>query len=487
MPRPPTKRNRPTLGISKTGNRDLQRVTDNAGSTKHNPNGSSCESPAVFRMTQRPASDFAPHQKDQTPVVKCHDYAIESSPLEEREAGSSRPVTRARGYSSTLSIVGRKGDGNSRIPGTPAYESSILSNFRRRPRQPSILHMMQANDDSSDLDDEDFLGGLSPEDESTPLDISRGKSLIAGHAASSSPGLPSPSSSKQRKRTPSSGNNCSAPRPQQVRHSPPTMIPGQQDVTLIHLSQPLVSPEATSTTMAPPMSSSPSMSPTITPSLIYAEEPLAVSTIALGIPAERSNVGTSLSTVALQKELLPRRFKIRRQCWGPNLEAQSRLGDDSCSEMEHHESDLPPAKATRAPRRHIGKPGPPQPYDNPPKEQPTHVMAESRKRNRGQTQNNEKTKLGADRLPCATTHASQEGPLSPFSSPSSSPLSSPLSSPPGSQADHSSMPSGSEPLKARYLSEELRVQAQKFADIDKWELDYEDVTIAASKGSDAFR
>ncbi|PYI25443.1 hypothetical protein BP00DRAFT_490903 [Aspergillus indologenus CBS 114.80] len=477
MPRPPTKRNRPTLGISKAGNKNLQHVTDNAESTKHIATGSSRESPAVLRMTQHPASDCALHHKDRTPVVKSHDYAIESSPLEERGAGSSRPMTRARGYSSTLSIVGRKGDGNSRIPGTPAYESSILSNFRRRPRQPSILHMMQANDDSSDLDDEDFLGGLSPEDESTPLDISRGKSLIAGHAASSSPGLSSPSSSKQRKRTPSSGKTRSASRPQEVRHAPPTMIKGQQDDTPIRLSPPRMSPKATSATMAPPMSSSPFMSPTITPSLTYAEQPLAVSRIALEIPAERSNVCKTLSTVALQNELLPRRIKIRHQCWGPNLETQSGLSDDSCSEMEHHESDLPPGKPHRAPRRHVGKPGPPKSHDNPHKEQPTIVMVESRKRNRGRTQNDKNTRLGVDRLPCATTNASQEGPLSPLSSPSSSPLSSLLSSPPVSHACRSS----------RYLSEELRVQAKKFADIDDWELEYEDVTIGASQGSDTFR
>ncbi|KAM5475623.1 hypothetical protein MauCBS54593_001315 [Microsporum audouinii] len=63
---------------------------------------------------------------------------------------------------------------------TPAFESSILSTFRPRPRQPSILQLV--GDDSldlgsSELGSEDLLGSFDPEDVSTPLPASRRKSL----------------------------------------------------------------------------------------------------------------------------------------------------------------------------------------------------------------------------------------------------------------------------------------------------------------------
>ncbi|OJD16438.1 hypothetical protein AJ78_03379 [Emergomyces pasteurianus Ep9510] len=75
-----------------------------------------------------------------------------------------------------LSNIPNKGDASSRVQkaGTPAFESLMLSNFRRRPRQPSILHMMQG-DQSSELDDDDLLGSFDPDDESTPLKFSNRK------------------------------------------------------------------------------------------------------------------------------------------------------------------------------------------------------------------------------------------------------------------------------------------------------------------------
>lgn len=63
---------------------------------------------------------------------------------------------------------------------TPAFESSILSAFRPRPRQPSILQLV--GDDSldlgsSELGSDDLLGSFDPEDVSTPLPAKRRKSL----------------------------------------------------------------------------------------------------------------------------------------------------------------------------------------------------------------------------------------------------------------------------------------------------------------------
>ncbi|PYH41880.1 uncharacterized protein BP01DRAFT_418404 [Aspergillus saccharolyticus JOP 1030-1] len=478
MPRPPTKRSRFTSETSKTKN---HHATDTVGSTKQSSEDSSHNYPNLLHMTERPDFAYVPHQNDQTPVVKTHDYAIDSSPLEECGPTSGRPVTRARGYSSTLSIIGRKGDGSSKIPGTPAYESSVLSNFRRRPRQPSILHIMQADDSSSDLDDEDFLGGLSPEDESTPLDISRVRSLIPAHVTtSSSPGPSSPSSNKQRKRkSPAEEIEIEyASDSQAVRHSPCTSITVQESNQPGCTMQHLMSPGAMSETMAPPMSSSPAASPVLTPSITSAEMSLAVPKITLGILSEqRNNVSKNVPTLALQDRLLPRRTKAQRKCLA------STLSDSSCSESEQDEDELsyaPPGKSCQASRTHIRRPKSQKPRNKLQEERTKTATIESRKRNGCESHKcKSRTRVGADPLLCARSNAPEEPPL-----PSSSPLSSPL----GSNAYCSGVPSGFEKLlKDRYLSEELRLQAKKFADVDKWVLDYEDVNPYVSQGSDAFR
>lgn len=69
----------------------------------------------------------------------------------------------------------RKPQSALKAQGTPAVESSILAlqNFRRRPRQPSILRMIQQNDDGKD--DED-LDDFNPDDESTPFNVKKRKS-----------------------------------------------------------------------------------------------------------------------------------------------------------------------------------------------------------------------------------------------------------------------------------------------------------------------
>ncbi|RAL15022.1 uncharacterized protein BO97DRAFT_403657 [Aspergillus homomorphus CBS 101889] len=493
MPRPPTKRNRLTSEVSNNGNKGLLHFTDNAGSTQNNSRSSN-DDPTAGHKAELSDTNFAQHHKDQTPVNKTYDYAIESSPLEERGATSTRPVTRARGYSSTLSIAGRKCDGNSKIPGTPAFESSILSNFRRRPRQPSILQMMQADENSSDLDDEDFLGGLSPEDESTPLSISRGKSLITGHEAAAAAALslsppepPSPSSNKQRKRKSSLAEAPYVPHSEAARHSPAASIRGQEYETpaRLTLTQPRLSPGASGETMAPPMSSSPVTSQTSTPSVIYAEQPSASSIKVLEIPlVQKNNVSTNLPTLALQDELLPRKTKIQRKRLGSNPGKRGML--TRCSNEEHYEDELnhlPPGKSYQVPRNHTREPRLPRSNIHQQNERTTNDMAEPGKRCGRQIQNGKKGMKSSDKSSHVISNLFQEPELQALLSPLSSPLSSPL----GSDDLNLDTPSASEPLKSRYLSEELRLQAKKFADVDRWELDFEDVIASASQGSDAFR
>lgn len=59
----------------------------------------------------------------------------------------------------------------SRVPETPHFHSSMLgaATFRKRPRQPSLLQMVQAQNKASDSLDEDDMYDFLPDDESTPL------------------------------------------------------------------------------------------------------------------------------------------------------------------------------------------------------------------------------------------------------------------------------------------------------------------------------
>ena len=57
---------------------------------------------------------------------------------------------------------------------TPLRENSVLAleNFKRRPRQPSILQMAQAHNAAADSENDDTLDDFNPDDESTPLRVS---------------------------------------------------------------------------------------------------------------------------------------------------------------------------------------------------------------------------------------------------------------------------------------------------------------------------
>ncbi|KZF21562.1 hypothetical protein L228DRAFT_248286 [Xylona heveae TC161] len=126
---------------------------------------------------------------------------VPSTPPEEALLGAATPKSNNRINSSVLTSGGR----GRRAHGTPSMESSILAiaNFKRRPRQPSILRMVQQDRDnqSGDDDEDDF----KPDDESTPLNLNRTRTQIPPEtpASSSSPPasqeLPLSSGSRKRK------------------------------------------------------------------------------------------------------------------------------------------------------------------------------------------------------------------------------------------------------------------------------------------------
>ena len=161
-----------------------------------------------------------------------------------------------------------------KVGATPAHETSILAlaNFKRRPRQPSLLRMVQQTTDVEDndesglsntdnLDFDDFV----PQDESTPINKQRTTTTEKEGANDSGAHLSS-SGSRGRKRK-------LTPVIQVPRSSPPYDPPSGADVESLRWPSPSLpdvlpsreevveqtqeDSEILSQTLAPPMSSSP--------------------------------------------------------------------------------------------------------------------------------------------------------------------------------------------------------------------------------------
>ncbi|KAF2138430.1 uncharacterized protein K452DRAFT_300974 [Aplosporella prunicola CBS 121167] len=158
-------------------------------------------SPAV----QRPAKDVTTTSPAFKSVQRNSDVII-SSP--------ERPAVPRSAMKPPSSAV--------KAQGTPAVETSVLalSKFKRRPRQPSILRMVQQKSDhEQDDDNEETLGDFdfAPDDESTPLKLNlKG---AARRSLGTTPGArseiePPTSSSRKRKLR-------SAPEPEQEEQQEP--------------------------------------------------------------------------------------------------------------------------------------------------------------------------------------------------------------------------------------------------------------------------
>ncbi|KAF2662666.1 hypothetical protein K491DRAFT_686543 [Lophiostoma macrostomum CBS 122681] len=156
-----------------------------------------------------------------------------------------------------------------KVGGTPAHETSILAltNFRRRPRQPSLLRMVHPTTDVED-EDVDELDDFHPEDESTPIHVRTNDPS----RETNDPSAPNISSSGSRGKK----RKLSPPVVQVPRSSPPYDPPSGADVADSQMpsspslpenvmesreevpeTQEQAESDILSETMAPPRSSSP--------------------------------------------------------------------------------------------------------------------------------------------------------------------------------------------------------------------------------------
>ncbi|KAI9675383.1 MAG: hypothetical protein M1817_001287 [Caeruleum heppii] len=242
---------------------------------------------------------------------------------------------------------------------TPMRDEPVfdIANFKRRQRQPSILRMLQAqqanerDDNAVSASEDDF----QPDDESTPLNLSKSVASLQPGSTSATPSIPNDDSCLSRKRKLSSPEvqvpKSSPPEKRQrsldaavAQRSPPTHteLQSRQDISLARKRK--TTPVKPSQTMRPPASSPLDAEMTATPLHDIAPEqsrvnrssaqkprhPITSNTLhslgaerAIGLKAmsessstrhlrgeQRSKPRQSLSTAALQ-DLLPRRRRRR--------------------------------------------------------------------------------------------------------------------------------------------------------------------------------
>ncbi|KAI9702503.1 MAG: hypothetical protein M1836_000983 [Candelina mexicana] len=191
-----------------------------------------------------------------------------STAREETTAVSHAPVARAEEAAPKDPTTKAAPETGLKAAGAPAVESSVLAiaNFKRRPRQPSILRMVQQD---SDNDEDASLEDFNPEDESTPLNQSKSRSIVQPDTTPRSPSHTSNSTNPRKRK-------LATPELQVPRSSPPLSSPEvgapaeeeddgidsqpslpEEPEPVQHRTSREVTPKIWSETMAPPQSSSP--------------------------------------------------------------------------------------------------------------------------------------------------------------------------------------------------------------------------------------
>ncbi|KAJ9204015.1 hypothetical protein DTO166G4_8410 [Paecilomyces variotii] len=509
MPRPPAKRNRLPPSVAPTKGRvttrknasqkntiedgDVTSIRNQRGATRHErptsgghkeereiSNGRKGDTSGSLEETAAPSEDVSETHTSrppvqQTPIAKSHGRTLGSSPATERPQTGNRPASRPRGYSSTLSLAGRKGDIGSKVPGTPAFESSMLSNFRRRPRQPSILQMMQA-DGSSDLDDDDFLGDLSPQDESTPLALAK-RELPLPQPSPSPSALSLNLSSGKRKRSLIEDEEPELP---SARSSvAPSIVSSDSENERDASDRPLpafsAQLERFSQTMAPPMSSSPAQTQQETDTASSVHPRLSKERVRKGDDAGSGQ--RQMSTAALQENFLPRRRRPRRRVKkGADIDILSDNSEEESDPDDDELNRLPSKKTAKSRRKLLAE------SENATNSGTKQKTTNQRGRKRQTATNASRTKSSTR---ASSTSKTQQRDSLTYSrrrrdveKENDDADVSTTSSRRGSVSD---LDQGTPKPAGSSRNRELEEQAKKFAEIDKWEMDFEDVIESSSQ------
>ncbi|MCJ1368912.1 hypothetical protein MMC20_000119 [Loxospora ochrophaea] len=407
---------------------------------------------------------------------------------------------------------------------TPAREPSILalSNIKRRPRQPSILQLgpSSASPSYNDLDEFD---DFHPDDESTPFPIPKSHSRTTDTPISSSR---SPPISRKRKLTPPeiqvrrSQSPTATSKPVTLTPPKPSINPDpdlygissdeasseEPNLPLQRLAANSPPPQIWSDTMAPPESSSQSGSSPQPPTNSTRNHKLTTTSSPSNPrrPPRKANVLKPMTTATLQN-LLPRRH--------PRKNAKSQNADpfDIPSDSDSHRSASIAAPASDADADELSRAAPapsssrrttqrkakspikssnqPKRTKAPPSLAPakpsTKRKAPTRKKNAPSAQSKQAA-TGAQ--PPAKTYTRRQRGRAASNKENDVSVSAPTQDKDATEKENeedneeliSSLPAD----KGATANAELRKQAIKFKEVDKWSLEFEEVTASSSSPRD---
>ncbi|OJD26811.1 hypothetical protein ACJ73_01799 [Blastomyces percursus] len=423
------------------------------------------------------------------------------TPISKHQNGASDSPTRIDVTSSATGkalhpSLPNRGDTSSKVQkiGTPAFESSMLSNFRRRPRQPSILQMMQG-DPSSELDDDDMLGSFDPDDESTPLKFSSRQSIPYEFASTPSSALRdlSPASLTKRKlhcKTQVQVSPVADPSEFAIAADENTDNSASEDDSLPtpRGAQSPESLELLSQTMMPPESSPASSVEKRRLDTAHDEFPENEKSLPIRETQPTTTYKPLVSTTTLRENLLPQRRRLhRRRVLLNSDDIENELFFIDHSDTFEADQDELSYTASRVSKKR--------------KDIAVGPEARGGRRNRvltGTVENNR----GGRRTPgmksstirpsrrAHLTRSKKGNNVTYFSHDSPEELADKenqsihaSSPPPGSEEPFFTADISPPASERVFLSDELMQQAQKFAEISQWPLDFEDVAVTSCQSS----
>lgn len=396
-----------------------------------------------------------------------------------------------------------------KIPPALGTESSIvgLANFRRRPRQPSILQIGRQESAASERELDDMLDDFQPDDESTPVHITRLQTRIGltpGHLDTTTTHYVPASSSWKRKLTSPEiqvANFQSSPiqvpsSPPQVKntsiHSPAFSIHPSPHVSETESlpEVPLISSSEAiwSDIMAPPQSSSPLQSPlkaiqvanaTKTSLELYSKSQRK--SFAIKIDSNRYSAAmqtkpkqqplTSISTATLQN-LLPRRRHHPARCGVGDFDIPNSSDVESDTlKMAEDEDEL--SFAAPPGRRRADN----ATYNSVKSTKLTVTMRKKQVKSKAKATSKERAN-GLGVVKTYLRRVSDKENISTVDLDGEGQESNEDQLPDGSnQHNETGHPSAISPVKVKT---ELKALARKFKEVDRWEMEFEEVTASSS-------
>ncbi|EEQ83503.1 uncharacterized protein BDCG_00308 [Blastomyces dermatitidis ER-3] len=520
MPRPPVRRGRRPKTVSPS---EVVAVCNDRQSDAHNfavvikPNLDHAQDPKEHGGNTRDDGENSPETAylQRSESVANEERHLEAvipqaqTPISEHQNGASDLPTRIDVMSSAIGkalhpSLPNRGDTSSRAQkiGTPAFESSMLSNFRRRPRQPSILQMMQGDPSSELDDDDDMLGSFDPDDESTPLKFSNRQSIPYDSVSIPSSALRDLSPARLSKRKLHSKTQV------QVSPSPdPSKFAIAVDETTDNSTseddslptprgaqspEPL---ELSSQTMMPPESSPASSVEKRRLDTAHDEFPENETSLPNRERQPATIYKPRVSTATLRENLLPQRRRLQRRrvlnhantLASDDIENEPFFSDHSDTfEADQDELSYTASKVFKRRKDIAGVPEASRGGGN--RELPGTV---GNNRGRRRTPAMKSSTIGSSRN-AHLTRSKRGNNTTYFSHDSHEELADKenqsihaSSSPPDSEEPFSTADISPPASERVFLSDELMQQAQKFAEISQWPLDFEDVAVTSCQSSPA--